>query len=71
MVAVLERIEGELKRLHEDQIVLQVEVKGIRTELNSLRQETRVELELLREDLKSDYGERIARLEEAVFRKAS
>jgi hypothetical protein len=62
---------GRLDALHEDHIALAVEVKGIRTELNSFRSETHVELELLREDLKEDYGARIARLEAVVFKPAA
>lgn len=69
MVAVLERIEGELHKtntrldvLHDDVVALQAGQRSIVNELRGLRSESRAELE--------DHGERLAKLEKAVFKRA-
>jgi hypothetical protein len=74
MVDVLERIEGELKAtnarldtLHEDVIALRADVVSVKNEVSGLRVEMRADLD----DLRHSHEARIARLEEAVFKRAS
>ena len=68
--ARLDTTNARLDTLHEDVVGLRAEVTGIRNEVISLRQETHVELEGIREELRDDLGARVRRLEEVVFKRA-
>ena len=68
--ARLDTTNARLDTLHEDVVELRAEVTGIRNEMVSLRLETHVELEGIREELRDDLGARVRRLEEVVFKRA-
>lgn len=61
------RLDAFREEVREDLGALRADVTGIRNELGSLRVELRVDLD----ELRGSYEGRLARLEAAVFKKAS